>query len=159
MSVGALNIISGFISSFFKSFQKPLPIQVAALCHRDTTNGLEVLLITSRKGKRWILPKGNPINGLTNAQAAQQEAYEEAGVRGTINEKSIGIVQTTKNLGNGFRSTIDLHVYTLTVTSQEADFPERGQRITEWMSICTAIERCDEVAISFLLESWGTQKD
>lgn len=158
MSVGALNIIPGFICRFFKSFQKPLPIQVAALCYRDTAKGREVLLITSRKGKRWILPKGNPINGLTNAQAAQQEAYEEAGVRGTINEQSIGKVQTTKNHGNGFRSKIELHVYALSATSQETDFPEKGQRITEWMNISSAIERCDEDAISFLLESWGAQK-
>jgi len=156
---GAISTISEITSRFFKLFKKPHPIQVAALCYRKSTSGLEILLITSRKRKKWILPKGNPINALTNAQSAQQEAYEEAGVRGNVDEECIGIVQTTKNLGNGFRSKIDLHIYALLVTSMEENFPEKGQRKTEWLPINQAIKRYDDIQIGFLLKSWGSKKD
>jgi 8-oxo-dGTP pyrophosphatase MutT (NUDIX family) len=43
-----------------------------------------VLLMTSRDTGRWIIPKGNIDAGATPAKAAEKEAYEEAGVKGTI---------------------------------------------------------------------------
>ena len=71
-----------------KTFQPPLQIrgapkretraQFAALCYRRRKTGVEVLLVTSRDTKRWIIPKGWPMNGLTPANAAAQEAGEEA---------------------------------------------------------------------------------
>lgn len=159
MSASVIDTVSGLISRFFKLFQTPTPIQVGALCYRSKPSGTQFLLITSRKGKRWILPKGNPIDGLTNAQAAEQEAYEEAGVRGVISDKTIGIVQTTKKHSKGYRAKIDLHIYALKVTSQERDFPEKGQRELAWLDKSEAIKRCDEKAIGFLLETWGREKD
>jgi 8-oxo-dGTP pyrophosphatase MutT (NUDIX family) len=55
--------------------------QVAALCYRENAQGKQVLLITSRATKRWIVPKGWPIEGLDGPASALQEAWEEAGVR------------------------------------------------------------------------------
>lgn len=159
MLAGVIKAISGFTSYIFSLFQKPNPIQVAALCYRIGPNGLEVLLITSRKGKKWILPKGNLISDLTYAQSAQQEAYEEAGVRGDVSEECIGMVETTKNLGNGFQSQIDLYVYALSVTLMEEDFPEKGQRKIEWLPLKQAAKRSFDENIGFLLESWGKDKD
>jgi 8-oxo-dGTP pyrophosphatase MutT (NUDIX family) len=63
--------------------------QVAALCWRRKPV-LEVLLITSLSSRRWILPKGWPMDGLTLAQSAAREAYEEAGVSGEIADASLG---------------------------------------------------------------------
>jgi 8-oxo-dGTP pyrophosphatase MutT (NUDIX family) len=60
---------------------RPLPIaQLGALCWRHGKSGVEVLMITSSQG-RWILPKGWPIDGLSEPEAALQEAWEEAGVK------------------------------------------------------------------------------
>jgi 8-oxo-dGTP pyrophosphatase MutT (NUDIX family) len=47
--------------------------------------GVEFLLIQTRGG-RWIFPKGGVEPGLTNAQSAALEAFEEAGVHGRIEE-------------------------------------------------------------------------
>ena len=33
-----------------------------------------ILLITSRETKRWVIPRGNPITGLSPAEAAAREA-------------------------------------------------------------------------------------
>lgn len=159
MSIGALDTVSKPLSRFFKLFQTPRPIQVGALCYRCRAGKTEILLITTRKSKRWILPKGNPIDGMTNAQAACQEAYEEAGVKGIVNDSLIDIVQISKKHGKGYRRKIDLHIYALNVTSQVQDFPEKGQRDIEWMEKSQAVKQCDDKAISFLLESWDCQKD
>jgi 8-oxo-dGTP pyrophosphatase MutT (NUDIX family) len=65
--------------------QSPGRQQVAAVCYRTGSQGLEFLLIQTRGG-RWIFPKGGVEPGLTQAQSAALEAFEEAGVHGRIEE-------------------------------------------------------------------------
>src|ERR1700752_3604908 len=57
--------------------------QVAAVCYRIGKRGLEFLLVRTRGG-RWIFPKGSSEAGLTHAEAAALEAFEEAGVHGRM---------------------------------------------------------------------------
>lgn len=61
--------------------------QVAAICFRVRGSEIEFLLVQTRKG-RWIFPKGGAEPGLTHAQAAALEAFEEAGVHGRMEEAS-----------------------------------------------------------------------
>ena len=61
--------------------------QVAAVCYRIRRSDIEFLLIQTRGG-RWTFPKGGIEPGLTHAQAAALEAFEEAGVHGRIEESS-----------------------------------------------------------------------
>ena len=62
--------------------------QVAAVCYRMRDEGIEFLLIRTRSSGRWTFPKGSAEPGLTHAQAAALEAFEEAGVHGRIEEAS-----------------------------------------------------------------------
>ena len=73
-------------SRFLRSGQ-PGSEQVAAVCYRMRGDGIEFLLVQSRGG-RWIFPKGSIETGLTRAQSAALEAFEEAGVHGRIEETS-----------------------------------------------------------------------
>ena len=57
--------------------------QVAAVCYRMGKRGIEFLLVQTRSG-RWIFPKGGVEPGLTHAQSAALEAFEEAGVHGRM---------------------------------------------------------------------------
>src|SRR5882672_11951531 len=59
--------------------------QVAAVCYRVRGSTIEFLLVQTRGG-RWTFPKGGTEPGLTHAQAAAMEAFEEAGVHGRIEE-------------------------------------------------------------------------
>jgi 8-oxo-dGTP pyrophosphatase MutT (NUDIX family) len=59
--------------------------QVAAVCYRVRGGEIEFLLVRTGKGL-WIFPKGNAEPGLTHAQAAALEAFEEAGVHGRMEE-------------------------------------------------------------------------
>src|SRR5580692_5813192 len=62
--------------------------EVAAVCYRWRGDGIEFLLVRTRSGGRWTFPKGSAEPGLTHAQAAALEAFEEAGVHGRIEEAS-----------------------------------------------------------------------
>jgi 8-oxo-dGTP pyrophosphatase MutT (NUDIX family) len=62
--------------------------EVAAVCYRWRDDGIEFLLVRTRSGGRWTFPKGSAEPGLTHAQAAALEAFEEAGVHGRIEEAS-----------------------------------------------------------------------
>ena len=57
--------------------------EVAAVCYRMRKGGIEFLLVQTRGG-RWIFPKGGVEPGLTDAQSAALEAFEEAGVHGRM---------------------------------------------------------------------------
>ncbi len=59
--------------------------QVAAVCFRVRKGEIEFLLVQTGGG-RWTFPKGNAEPGLTHAQSAALEAFEEAGVHGRIEE-------------------------------------------------------------------------
>ncbi len=60
---------------------------MAAVCYRVRAGEIEFLLVQTGKG-RWIFPKGSVEPGLTHAQAAALEAFEEAGVHGRMEEAS-----------------------------------------------------------------------
>lgn len=64
--------------------------QFAALPYRTRDVDLEILLITTRKKRRWSVPKGWPIRRSTPQETAATEAYEEAGVRGAVGAAQIG---------------------------------------------------------------------
>jgi 8-oxo-dGTP pyrophosphatase MutT (NUDIX family) len=72
--------------------------QAAAVCYRVRNGGIEFLLVQTRgnvrtrgnartrSSGRWTFPKGKLEPGLTHAQVAALEAFEEAGVHGRIEE-------------------------------------------------------------------------
>ena len=94
MRVGESGLTSGRLRlRMAKFFPTPKPgkrngcEQVAAICYRIVGSGIEFLLIRTRSG-RWTFPKGGVEPGLTHAQAAALEAFEEAGVHGRMEEAS-----------------------------------------------------------------------
>jgi 8-oxo-dGTP pyrophosphatase MutT (NUDIX family) len=58
-------------------------VHVAAVCYRVREGEPEFLLVRTRNG-HWTFPKGRVDQDATNADAAAREAYEEAGVRGSV---------------------------------------------------------------------------
>jgi 8-oxo-dGTP pyrophosphatase MutT (NUDIX family) len=49
-----------------------------------------IVLITARSSGRWIIPKGYIEKGMSPAESAAKEAWEEAGVTGTVRHEEIG---------------------------------------------------------------------
>ena len=110
-------------------------IQYGALPYRIQADAaLEVLLITSRDTKRWIIPKGWPIDGLEPAEAAAREAYEEAGVRGRV-ERSLGNYTYEKyTAGRSASRPCEVEVFPLAVRRQAKRWPEAREREAQWCS-------------------------
>ncbi|WP_165185813.1 NUDIX hydrolase [Caulobacter soli] len=110
--------------------------QVAALPWRAAAGSteLEILLVSSRETRRWVIPKGWQMKGKPDHQAAAQEAYEEAGLDGRIVDKPIGDYPYLKRLKSGAARPVTVDVYPLQVTGEHATWPEKGQRTLQWMS-------------------------
>lgn len=115
-------------------FVRPAFVQVAALCLRDGTDGTEVLLIQTLTRKLWMIPKGWPMDGMTLAEAAAQEAWEEAGVRGRITEDPVGAFKYTKIKSSGLPVQCRAHVFRLDVAETCDIFPEANKRTRKWTS-------------------------
>jgi 8-oxo-dGTP pyrophosphatase MutT (NUDIX family) len=105
--------------------------------------GIEVCLITSRGGGRWIIPKGNPISGLAPHEVAAQEALEEAGLVGQADRNCIGTFTFNRHR-DGREMNCSVDVYALKVERQLTRWNEMAQR---------SVLRCNvEMAMSLVSE-------
>jgi len=111
-------------------------LQVGALPYRLAADGEpELLLVTSRGTRQWLIPKGWPIEGLTHAESAAREAYEEAGLIGEAGETPIGTYAYEKaRKGEESVSPFSVEVYLMRVERQLTYWPEAAQRTIVWVS-------------------------
>lgn len=128
--------------------------QFAALCYRIKRGKVQVLLVTSRRTKRWIVPKGWPMEGRTPAESAVQEAWEEAGVRGRADGPCLGVYSYAK----GRFETGDLQcvamLYPVAVKALAKRFPEQGQRRRRWVSRKKAARLVAEPELARLIKDF-----
>lgn len=125
--------------------------QFAALCYRTVKAKPEFLLITSRGTKRWIVPKGWPMEGKTAPACALREAYEEAGVIGRAAAHPLGVYPYMKLMDDGAEVPCAALVYPVRVSALRAEFPEAEQRRRKWYRRKKAARKVDEPALSRLI--------
>lgn len=128
--------------------------QYAALCYRVRRGKPEILLITSRGTHRWIVPKGWPIDDLTPAETAAQEAWEEAGVTGKSTGDALGIYTYDKILGDGGALPIAALIYPLKVSSLAKNYPESDERKRRWFTPKKAASRVDEPELARIIRDF-----
>ena len=109
--------------------------QSAVVPYRLVDGLLEVLLITSRRRRRWTLPKGIVERGMTAAASAAKEAYEEAGVRGDVGSVPLGAYDYRK-----WGGTCRVEVYPLRVLEELDAWPEAHERERRWLPLAEAID-------------------
>jgi 8-oxo-dGTP pyrophosphatase MutT (NUDIX family) len=119
--------------SFQASHKSDVRSQFAALCFRMRAGKPQILLITSRGSGRWIIPKGWPVDGVTPAQSAAREAWEEAGVTGKVYDQCLGLYSYSKSL-RGTGLPIVAMIYPVKVDALASNYPEEGQRVRKWFS-------------------------
>jgi 8-oxo-dGTP pyrophosphatase MutT (NUDIX family) len=98
---------------------------------RSAGGGAEILLITSRETRRWVVPRGNAIAGLRDYESAAQEAYEEAGIRGGVERSALGTYRYDKRR-HGSLVAAEVQLFRMLVTEEAAEWPERGERERRW---------------------------
>jgi 8-oxo-dGTP pyrophosphatase MutT (NUDIX family) len=130
------------------------------LPYRFTKAGaLEILLITSRNTRRWIIPKGWPIKGLKPAKSAAREAYEEAGVRGTVAGKAIGMFSYEKRLDDESGAVpCEVRVFPLLVKRQLKAWPEANERELRWLNPVDAASCVEEEGLRKLINFFTAKK-
>jgi 8-oxo-dGTP pyrophosphatase MutT (NUDIX family) len=108
--------------------------------------GEQVCLVTSRSGKRWVIPKGCLEPGMTAGEIALQEAWEEAGLSGVLRQEPVGSYVYEKS-GLIYHVT----VFFMEVTHAARDWPERSSRDRRWVSPELAVERIEDHGLRELI--------
>ena len=99
----------------------------------------QVCLVTSSSGKRWVIPKGLLEPGKTAGEIALQEAWEEAGLVGSLLPEPVGSYLYEK-YGNIYYVT----VFLMQVTEAVDDWPECTLRQRCWLDPAQALARLQE---------------
>lgn len=121
--------------------------QSAVIPYRERQGRLEILLISSRKKKRWVIPKGVKEPELSPQDSAAKEALEEAGIQGEVSTQPIGSYQYQK-----WGGTCTVQVHTMAVKEVLDDW-EESYRDREWVSLEVAVARVEEVDLKRILRS------
>jgi 8-oxo-dGTP pyrophosphatase MutT (NUDIX family) len=104
--------------------------QSGVIPYRKNNGELQVLLITSLKKQRWILPKGFIEFNLSPFESAKKEAYEEAGVTGSNETVEIGTFKVKRSMGFCY-----IKIYSMEVLEVLDDYPEKDLRKRKWFSV------------------------
>jgi 8-oxo-dGTP pyrophosphatase MutT (NUDIX family) len=127
--------------------------QVAALCWRKAPH-LEILLVTSLRTRRWILPKGWVAPDLGLAGSAAREALEEAGVTGRVAETPLGHYHYLKEKG-GVGTPCRVHVFALEARGQRRHWPEKSRRDHAWLRPGEAAARIAEPGLRRIVTAFA----
>ena len=107
--------------------------QAAVIPYRIRKERVEVALVTTSRGKGWVVPKGTVDDGERPREAAIREAEEEAGLLGVVPRKPLG--QYLRVKGN---RPCRVDVYLMRVTSVLDYWLEDKLRRRRWMRIPAA---------------------
>jgi 8-oxo-dGTP pyrophosphatase MutT (NUDIX family) len=119
----------------------------------------EVLLVTSRETKRWILPKGNPKKHKKSYEVAAEEAFEEAGLKGKASQKPFYTFDSYKRLGPGKMVPCRVRVFSLAVKREHVNWPEKGERERAWMTFAEAAHNAGEAGLVLLFLDLAADPD
>lgn len=108
----------------------------------------KICLVTSRSGKRWVVPKGVIDPGKTAEEAALQEAWEEAGLVGLLKPRPVGSYVYEK-----WGNTCLVTVFMMHVTRVHTQWPEQQSRQREWLEFADAVERIGDPGLADIVRN------
>jgi 8-oxo-dGTP pyrophosphatase MutT (NUDIX family) len=112
--------------------QSALPLQVAAICYRRRGDAIEFLLVNTNGGNKWTFPKGAPERAMSHSQAAEQEALEEAGVKGTIEARHFHLYLYSKGVFWKPPGVREFVVKAFLMEVAESNLPHESDRHPTW---------------------------
>jgi 8-oxo-dGTP pyrophosphatase MutT (NUDIX family) len=123
--------------------------QAAAIPLKD---GL-LCVVTSRSGKRLVIPKGCLEPGKTAGEIALQEAWEEAGLTGVLDTEPVGSYLYTK-MGFSYHVT----VFVMHVTDVADEWPEQEMRERRWLTRSQVQTQIEDAGLRKLIRSAFTSQ-
>ncbi len=115
---------------------------------------MDVLLVTSRDTKRWVVPKGNLGAKTAPHVGAAREAEEEAGVRGRIAKSPIGRFSYLKRLDSGRTVKTKVVLFPLRVEMELDEYKEKAERERRWFPAEEAAGLVDEPELAKLIAAF-----
>lgn len=109
----------------------------------------KLIIITSRISGYWIFPKGNPMKKKDAFQVAEQEAWEEAGIRGVIEKKRAYTTEFKQN-----HCAYRLTLYPMEVKEILDQWPEMAERKRKIVSREKALTLITLSGFKSCLEQW-----
>jgi 8-oxo-dGTP pyrophosphatase MutT (NUDIX family) len=128
------------------------------LPYRIEGGRVRILLITSRETRRWVIPKGWPMDGLLPAEAAAAEAAEEAGIIGAVERQPIGSYRYEKRLKRAQSTAVQVIVFPFQVERQAEAWKEQGEREQAWFGPAGAARRVAEPSLKRLILDFGAAR-
>lgn len=114
----------------------------------DRTGQTKIMLITSRRRGRWIIPKGWPENDQPGFMTASREAFEEAGIIGDISTHPLTEYRYLKRLDDGSVQPCRVSVFSLKVYGTLSHWREQGERERGWFSVEDATSKLDDAELA-----------
>lgn len=123
--------------------------QSAVIPYRMQKNKIQIMLIGSSKRNHWVVPKGIHEPGLSAQKSAEREAYEEAGIRGTVSKSMLGEYEYAK-----WGASCKVKVYAMSVREILPDSEwEETHRGRKWLSIDEALSLIKEQSMRPMIQS------
>jgi len=132
--------------------------QFGALPFRLDKSELRVLLITTRRKRRWSVPKGSPMRNTEPHRTAALESYEEAGLVGVVAKRALGSFKHRKRKG-ARKQTLDVALFPMKVHGRERWWPEKGEREAIWVSAETAARMVHKAQLRRLIARFVKQTE
>ena len=122
--------------------------QSAVLPYRQVGDKLEIMVIASRRGTRWVIPKGVKEPDLSLRDSASKEAFEEGGIRGRIDDEPLGHYEYRK-----WGGVCKVAVFPMAVSESipEEEW-EESHRERRWLDAKEARRLLDERALRKLVQ-------
>ena len=95
-------------------------------------DGVEVMLISSKNHNGFVLPKGGWELDETVEDAAARETVEEAGVRGDIDPRGLGVYEFFSKRNS---CQCKAHMYVMHVKEVLDEWPEKARRARKWVPL------------------------
>ena len=127
--------------------------QYGVIPYRRGKDCIEIMLITSRNTRRWIVPKGWPLDRTPSRDVARLEAFEESGVEGTIGKRRFGSFHYHKRLKDGSIVLCRVDVFAFEVGRQLDNWLERKERKRRWFDPERAIKLVREQELKALIRA------
>jgi 8-oxo-dGTP pyrophosphatase MutT (NUDIX family) len=121
--------------------------QSGVIPYRIRNGRIEVLLISNRTSKKWVIPKGGIPKAMTPADSAVKEAWEEAGVVGHVNDNQLGSYKYRKQ-----GKIYNVEVFLLPVEVELSDWLEASTRVRQWLDVPSAAKQVKPAALKRLLK-------
>lgn len=98
------------------------------------------------------------MDGLTPAEAAAQEVWEEAGARGQGYDVCLGLYSYRKWMSDHEILPVIVAVFPVRVTTLEDVYPEASERRRKWFSLKKAASKVDERDLRQLIATFSVDR-